>query len=53
MVLLKLAVGFLYFVLFRVHLDARWAERQETLWVFAEVEDQLFGMEGAVPGLIL
>ena len=32
--------------------DAGGTERKETVWVFAEVEDQLFGMEGAVFGLV-
>lgn len=35
-----------------MHLDAGGAEGEQALWIFAEVDDGLFGMEGAGFGLV-
>jgi hypothetical protein len=39
-------------VFLSVDFDAGGAEGQQALWVFAEVEDELLGVEGAAFGLV-
>ena len=51
-ILLKLTVGLLGAMLFRVDSDAGGAEGQKTLLIFAEIEDIFFGVEGAALWLV-
>lgn len=51
-VLLELTVGLLVLVLVCVDPDAGRAEGEQAVFVFAEVEDELFGVEGAALGFV-
>lgn len=51
-VLFELSVGLLCAMFFGVYLDAGGAEGEEALFVFAEVEDEFLGVEGAALGLV-
>lgn len=39
-------------MLFGVEINARWTEWQQAVRIFAEIENSLFGVEGALLGAI-
>ena len=51
-VLLELTIGLLILVLVGVDADAGGTEGQQAVLVFAEVEDELLGVEGTALGLV-
>lgn len=48
----EFSISFFLAMLFGVEIDAGGTEGKQALLVFAEIEDHLFGVEGAVLGFV-